>query len=94
MKLDEEVFKKWISWSDDIKKDIKKMVNNQKIFLGFSEVAQANWEHIKQNNGVRFCYFIRTCYEVQAAMGIRRHLKTNPDSISLLRLIGGDSKMC
>jgi hypothetical protein len=87
MKLDEEVFKKWISWADDIKKDIQKMVDNQQIFLGFSEVVQANWEHIKRHNGVRFCYFIRTCYGAQAAMGIRRHLKTNPDSISLLRLV-------
>ena len=87
MKLDEEVFKKWISWAKDIKNDLRTIVGNQQTFLGFTEVVQANWEHIKRHNGVRFCYFVRTCYGVQAAMGIRRHLKTNPDSISLLQLI-------
>ena len=87
MKLDEEAFKKWISWAEDIKKDLGKIVDNQQTFLGFSEVVQANWEHIKRHNGVRFCYFVRTCYGVQAAMGIRRHLKINADSISLLQLI-------
>jgi hypothetical protein len=87
MKLDGVVFKKWISWANDIRKDLMNIVDNQQTFLAFSEVVQANWEHIKQYNGIRFCYFVRTCYGVQAAMGIRRHLKTNPDSISLLQLI-------
>jgi hypothetical protein len=87
MKLDEEVFKKWISWAEHIKNGLSKIVGNQQTFLGFAEVVEANWEHIKRHNGVRFCYFVRTCYGVQAAMGIRRHLKTKPDSISLLQLI-------
>ena len=92
MKLDKQVFQRWISWADKIEEDLRELVNNQQIFREFSDTVQTNWKHIDANQGSLFCYFVRTCYAVQAAVGIRRHLKINKDSVSLLQLIYQISK--
>ncbi len=53
----------------------------------FIETVKANLEHIKKNHGILFCDFVRKCYGVHAATGIRRHVKNEKDSISLMRLL-------
>ena len=68
-------------------RDIYTMVNNQQIYKYFINVVNANIEHIKANEGPLFCDFVRQCYGVQAASAIRRHIKVDDDSISLMRLI-------
>ena len=87
MKLDKNTFDKWVQWIEKIENDLIAIVNNQQIYNYFINVVNANLEHIKSNEGLLFCDFIRQCYGVQAALGIRRHIKTDDDSISLMRLL-------
>lgn len=49
-------------------------------------MVNENLVHIKKNHGTKFCSFVRKCYGVHAAVGIRRHAKID-DSISLMKLI-------
>ena len=87
MKLDRLTFNKWIDWTKKIKSDLIQIINRQQIFINFIEIVNANLEHIKKNEGLIFCDFIRECYAAQAALGIRRHIKCDEDSISLMRLL-------
>lgn len=87
MKLDQHTFQKWKDWSERIKDDLMQLINYQQIHDDFIDVVNANLEHIKANEGILFCDFVRKCYGIQAAVGIRRHIKTDDDSISLMRLI-------
>jgi hypothetical protein len=87
MKLDETTFDKWEQWLEKIESDVEAMVNNQQIYKYFFNVVNANIEHIKANEGFLFCDFVRQCYGVQAASAIRRHIKEDDDSISLMRLL-------
>jgi hypothetical protein len=87
MKLDDNTFDKWVQWLEKIESDVYTMVNNQQIYKYFFSVVNANIEHIMANEGSLFCDFVRQCYGVQAAMGIRRHIKGDGRSISLMRLL-------
>lgn len=87
MKLDKNTFDKWVQWIEKIENDLIAIVNNQQIYNHFINVVNANFGHIKSNDGLFFCDFVRQCYGVQAALGIRRHIKTDDDSISLMRLL-------
>ncbi|NOS35197.1 MAG: hypothetical protein GQ522_01020 [Deltaproteobacteria bacterium] len=86
MKLTKAEFDKWSKWADEITADLTTIVNNQQIYKQFEEVANANWDHIVTYKGDLFCDFVRHCYGVQAALGIRRHIKIDKDSISLMKL--------
>lgn len=87
MKLDDNTFNKWGEWLEKIESDVEIMVENQQIYNYFINVVNANIEHIKVNEGSLFCEFVRQCYGVQAATAIRRHIKVDGDSISLMRLL-------
>ena len=87
MKLDKKTFNKWVEWTEKIEIDLIAIVHNQQIFNYFINVVNANFKHIESNAGLFFCDFVRQCYGVQAALGIRRHTKTDGDSISLMRLL-------
>jgi hypothetical protein len=87
MKLDDNTFDKWVQWLEKIELDVYIMVNNQQIYNYFINVVNANIEHIEANEGRPFCDFVRQCYGVQAATAIRRHIKVDGDSISLMQLL-------
>lgn len=87
MRLDNNTFHKWEQWLEKIQSDVYAIVNNQQIFKYFINVVNANIEHIKAHEGVLFCDFVGQCYGVQAASAVRRHIKVDDDSISLMRLI-------
>lgn len=87
MKLDLTTFEKWKKWCEEIKNDLMQLVNYKQIHDYFVEIVNANLDHIKTNEGVLFCDFVRKCYGVQAAVGIRRHIKSDDDSISLIKLL-------
>ena len=87
MKLDQQTFQKWEDWCEKIKDDLMQLINYKQIHDYFIGVANANLEHIKANEGILFCDFVRKCYGIQAAVGIRRHIKSGDDSISLMRLL-------
>lgn len=87
MKLDLTTFVKWKKWCEEIENDLMQLVNYKQIHDYFIEIVNANLDHIKTNEGVLFCDFVRKCYGVQAAVGIRRHVKSDDDSISLIKLL-------
>jgi hypothetical protein len=87
MKLDQETFKKWRKWSEQIKRDLMELMDYKQIHDHFINVVNNNLDHVNQNNGKKFCDFVRKCYAVQAAVGIRRHMKSDKESISLMRLL-------
>jgi hypothetical protein len=87
MKLDKKTFDKWVEWTEKIESDLIAIVHNQQIYNYFINIVNANFKHIESNVGLIFCDFVRQCYGVQAALGIRRHSKTDDDSISLMRLL-------
>jgi len=87
MRLDNKTFQKWKEWAEIIKSDLQNIVDRQQIYRSFVEVFNANLDHIIANDGEIFCDFIRTCYGVQAAVGIRRHIKSDIQSITLMRLL-------
>ena len=66
--------------------DLQILINHHQIYESFMEVVQRNHEHIGENNGAVFCDFVRRCYGVQAAVGIRRHLREN-DKGSFVRML-------
>lgn len=86
-KLTNETFERWKSWTDKIKEDLQNIINYHQVYEYFFEMVNANLEYIKKNHGVLFCNFIRKCYGVYAAAGIRRHVKNEKNSISLMKLL-------
>ena len=86
MKLEPVVFTKWQEKIGNIESDLQWLVNNQQIFNRFMEVVSTNADHIADNEGAAFCSFVRRCYGVQAAVGVRRHASLN-DKTSLMYLL-------
>ncbi len=87
VKLDQETFQKWKNWSEVVKGDLMRIIDYEQIYDYFIDVVNANLEHVKANEGMKFCNFVTNCYAIQAAVGIRRHMKSKKDSISLMRLL-------
>lgn len=86
-KLDNSTFERWFQWIERIKADLTQIINHKQVYSYFIEMVNANIEHIKNNEGILFCDFVRECYAVQAAISIRRHVKIKEDSISLMKLL-------
>jgi len=86
-KLTNQTFERWKTWAAKIQDDVQNIVNYHQIYEGFIETVNFNLEHIRENHGILFCDFVRSCYGIQAATGIRRHAKKEKDSISLMKLL-------
>jgi hypothetical protein len=83
-----EEFLKWQGWMNRIKEDIgERLVVPRHVYRKLVEVANANLDHITKYSGWHFVKFVRHGYAAQVAVGIRRHVKDNKDSISLMRLL-------
>jgi hypothetical protein len=81
-------FEKWKAWIHEIQRDVAmRLVDPRQVFQKFSEVTNANQEHILEHRGEGFCCFIRDCYVSHVAMAIRRQVKVGKDSVSLMRLL-------
>lgn len=87
MKLTHETFLKWQKWIEPIKNDLINMFKYHNIFKSFSDKVSSNFEYIKNNEGVPFCYFVRDGYIMYSTTAIRRLIKINKDSISLMGLL-------
>lgn len=88
MKVDAAVWKKWQTWAERIHEDLGQVVEDRDIHEGFREVVQANGDWIDSNAGGLFIDFVKRNYVSNAFMGLRRQLKVDDDSISLMRLWG------
>jgi len=88
-KLTNRTFDTWKSWTEQIKGDLQNIANYRQMYEYFFNMVKANLEHIRENDGILFCDFVRGCYGVYAATGIRRHAKIDKDknSISLMKLL-------
>jgi hypothetical protein len=86
-KLTKETFQRWRSWAERIRDDLQSIVSDHQIYEQFIEIVNGNLEHIEEHHGRLFCDFVRKCYGVHAATGIRRHAKKHKDSISLVKLL-------
>jgi len=81
-------FPKWQKWTEQIRTDVEnRLVNVRQVFRFFVEIVTANSEHIAKNYGDVFIRFVARCYVSHAAMAIRTHVKTDEQSISLMRLL-------
>ena len=87
MRLDSKTFERWKDWCKQIENDLTKLLHYKQIHDYFFGIVNANLDHIEANEGRLFCDFVRECYGYQAAVGIRRHIRSNRDSISLMRLL-------
>jgi hypothetical protein len=84
----EEEFLKWQQWVKRIEEDVAgRLVVPQQVCRKLVEVANANLDHITKYSGWHFINFMRRGYAAQVAVGIRRHVKDNKDSVSLMRLL-------
>jgi hypothetical protein len=81
-------FQKWRQWAESIQKDVENaLVHPRQVFREFAETIKGNEAHIEKHDGDVFCYFVRKCYVSHVAMAIRRQVKVNRDSVSLMRLL-------
>lgn len=88
MKVDVAAWKKWQGWAERIYEDFRQVVEDRDIHEGFREVVQENGDWIDSNEGGLFIDFVKRNYVSSAFMGVRRQLKVDDDSISLMRLLG------
>ena len=86
-RLTNKTFERWKSWSDKIEADLQNIINYHQVYEYFIQMVNENLLHIQENHGTKFCSFVRKCYGVHAAAGIRRHVKNKKDSISLMKLL-------
>jgi len=87
VKVDARVWKKWQDWAERIREDFGQVVEDRDVHEGFRDVVQANGTWIDENQGGLFVDFIKRSYVGNAFMGVRRQLKVDDDSISLMRLL-------
>jgi hypothetical protein len=86
-KLTKEIYERWTAWIEKIRDDLQDIVNYHQVYECFVKMVNANLQHVQKNHGRLFCDFVRKCYGVHAATGIRRHVKSDKDSISLMKLL-------
>jgi hypothetical protein len=88
MKLKLEAWQKWCAWIVAIREDLSDVVDDQATFDSFRDVVEANGEWLLRDlQGGHFIDFIKRGYVTKTVFGIRRHLKSKGDSISLKGLI-------
>ena len=84
----QDEFVKWQGWMKRIEDDIgNRLVVPRQIHRKFVEVVNANIDHLTEHSGWHFADFVRCGYAAQVASGIRRHVKSKDDSVSLMRLL-------
>jgi hypothetical protein len=87
VKLDGAAWERWGTWITKVRDDLQTTVNDRVLFHRFRDVVVENWEWIGDHDGDFFCDFVRRCYVARVALGIRRQVKMDGDSISLLRVL-------
>ena len=87
LKLNKKSFEKWQEWMRTIKADLVKVILYQDIFEKINNIVIKNTDHINKHNGYLFFNFIKSCYFAYAAMGIRRQMKDDDKSFSLIKIL-------
>jgi hypothetical protein len=87
MKVDKATWAKWQEWTRRIEADLARVVDDQATFDQFRSVVEENAKWLDGNSGAPFIDLIKRSYAAAAFMGIRRQLKVDDQSISLVRLL-------
>ena len=87
MKLGKKEWARWAEWIERVKSDLQATVNDRAVFHGFGDVVRANEEWIRAHHGGYFCDFVARSYVARSAIGVRRHVKRDDDSISLVQIL-------
>jgi hypothetical protein len=87
LRLDRNVWKKWQSWSDRISLDITYTVTDSKMFKSFNALCEQNAGWIDENGGDFFYSAVHRWYGANALIAVRRQLKDDSRSVSLVRLL-------
>ena len=77
-------YEKWVRWINLICKDLEYLCYNKYIFLEVQKIISANAD---LNHDNAFYDLLDNGYVNIGAMGIRRHVKNDPQSISLVSLL-------
>jgi hypothetical protein len=86
MRFDENMWERWRHWVQKIKEDLEDTVNDHAVFRSFQRLCAENEAWIDEHEGHLFCSLVFRCYGARALLGVRRHLKSDSDSISFVRL--------
>jgi hypothetical protein len=87
MKVGKKEWATWAEWIERVKSDLQATVNDRAVFHGFGDVVRANEEWIRAHHGGYFCDLVARGYVARAAMGVRRHVKRDDDSVSLVQIL-------
>jgi polyhydroxyalkanoate synthesis regulator phasin len=87
MKADEATWAKWQGWTRTIEAELQRVLFDQLLFDDFRGVCEQNGDWIDEHQGDFFTGLVKRSYAASAFMAIRRQLKTNDQSVSLLRLL-------
>ena len=87
MKLGKKEWARWEEWIERVKSDLQATVNDRAVFHGFGDVVRANEEWIRAHHGGYFCDFVARSYVARSAIGVRRHVKRDDDSVSLVQIL-------
>ncbi len=81
----DEMFDKWNGWLTILRKEILTLSVNRDIYYGINEIIKSNTK--VQQIPSSFWLYQRITYEETQLTAIRRLVKNNKDSISMIRLI-------
>jgi hypothetical protein len=88
MKVDGDVWRKWVTWVGAIETDLAVMVDDHALFDVFMDVVARNDAWLRENEGGAFLDLVRRSFIASAFMGVRRQVKAkDKGAISLLRLL-------
>jgi hypothetical protein len=74
-----------IGWLEVIFADVQQLLLNDHIFWELQEIVERNDEFLRASG--LFTRFIASAYAQSAAIGIRRQIKANTDSVSIMRFL-------
>jgi hypothetical protein len=80
----------WHRWQREvsrIKEDLQGTINDRAIFQDFAALVRENGDWIDEHNGGYFTSFVARSYVARVALGVRRQVKSDKNSLSLSRLL-------
>jgi len=77
-------FKKWCNWINTILDDIQTVYFHRSMYRGLSTLVA---KYDQRDKNTLFFAFLQNIFVDSLSMGIRRQIKINKDSISLVRLL-------
>lgn len=75
---------KWIQWLETIQHEVTQLVVSKNIFWSVQGLIKQN---AKMQKPSEFYWYLGDTYIAYAVMGVRRQIKNDPNSISLVRLL-------